>query len=669
MVATSVTHQELATRMGLIHKAIAVRMKDAHSRAAIEAIGAARQMIAASYGSSQVCVCTPNDKEIIPDNHSPPSWAHSHAHAPLCDFVGHVARVASLCCSFATKHRSEPNVENDVDRAIMDAVKLLHAAFVRVENEVFVHSPTRTRKSSRTSDSADSAEPAESAARVIHLRSHQLAQRARYDVHGEVFAGVEYTATFNSLVEAAGVFNKYYIGITTFAFKSWYCIDEFSRYDIAAESHARLSDALRLFSLGETTITNTLLRAAREAKRVQLMLSDDNPEDVLGDVRNNTTHGQPLYLEEWVSEAMRTGLVRFELVGGMSMDIQGSFTFLDSNLQDADWWCLRARTTDPLTGDVKDVMDAALAAWRRIRYDTMDETTEDHLRLARNVGVALHGRDGCEGRENIKKYADLIVIDAGIAPKTLSLTITPPYSIGADVMSHNARPIMRWMFSHAEIERARQFTTIKPFYAQRTVNVDDAVFLSISGDSKEDENGNGIEDGNKQRRKGWLPYALSTASPTVVSSKRVVEDDTLPDTLDNVDSLPPIPEISLSPSEAFHLTMVRSALSPLSSTDLNIKLTEPIERTGSAYRERICEVSLALTESVCKTILESVHGMDDLLASVTDAAKSYGCHERGERSAITPKSICKHLVFKPERCVDVASALLGLPLPPRTYGV
>tara|TARA_Y100000389_G_scaffold137919_1_gene135577 strand:+ start:12690 stop:14756 length:2067 start_codon:yes stop_codon:yes gene_type:complete len=592
VVATSLELQRLTSAVEPAHHAIADQVDNADLKRAIYAVAAVRKEIGGSYGLAQECRAVPDDGAPSKSDGWPPTYATS-----ACTQLSvHAARLVTLCHSFATTHRLQPNAENDVGHAIDDAVGHLQEAYAQCDDEVFKH--------------GEHDEQMEVAARLLNRRARQVATRAKLDAHGEVFTSIEFAATCASLTRAAAVFNLFYVGHSLYSGVS---VDEalpsFDANSVAAESHVVLAETLKQAGLKESSVTNTLARASRHAETADAILDVEDPKDPLADIGVHTHAGQPLELSEWASEALRTGVAQFDVIGGFSMSLQGDLKMHDGSFADADWLCLRARTTAPLSGDLDSAQvshSLATAAWRRMRYDagTYDAPSfcpsEPQLRAASRIGIALAGR-GNLSSDDACKDADLLVVDTGIANEKLGMVVVGSH-VPARATLHSAEAAIGYMFSQVELNEAGDSVALdRPSqghaFLSEAATADPAAWIA------------------EEPREELLPVEVVK---TVVSSP-----------------LESVPEVLISAHEAFeqaiHTTAnVRSL--PLDESDLDADADA---------------ASRALKAALCITLRESSHAFDALASRVAQHS---------------PASIqlFQMLNHQGERAVDVAASMLGI---------
>ena len=425
-----------------LFKATAESLADTDRIAAVRAVADAYEQASVHWGDESHVGITPGEADALVESHASclptpagsAPWPESFAHAPIREMMEASARVAALCTSFATAHRAMPNVENDLGEEIAHAAAATHEAYARLDDEVL---------------RLDQVPEFGAAARLVNRRAKQLAAWARHDAHGEVFKSVEYIATRASLLGAMAEFNYLYLGTPLVPGSHCGVAHDGS---LCGEAHARLAEALTCSARSETRVTNTPLRARRHAVRATGCGDYGDPLDPLGAMGWHTTTDQDLTLREWVTDAMHSGEALYDVIGGFSMGLDGSYTYhvpADA-LASADWLVLRAHTTVPADDDAEAVGRAAsISASRRLRYDagTYDaphfRPTEDAFQTGLDLGVVLCGRG--EAQEG----ADVLHVDATTAPTTLGLSLSGTLAHVLD-----ARTAVGCMFSADEITSA-----------------------------------------------------------------------------------------------------------------------------------------------------------------------------------------------------------------------
>ena len=597
VVATSPELQKLSADMQDTHRELAERFEDTDIRGVVYAVNAARAAIGASYGICEhghalLSNTTFEHLGTVPKCAWPPKYA-VNACGKMCV---HAARLEALCHSFATKHRQQPNVENDVSYAISDTVAHLQDTFEQLDDEVFskgMHSGQM-----------------EIAARVLNRRARQLAERATLDAHGEVFASIEFAATCSSLLRAASTFNSLHIGHSLYSdIKVGAYLEEFTPSYIASESHMLLSQTLRLEGLNEAAVTNTLARAKRHCEKADAVLAVEDARDPLQDTHVNTLAGQPLTLGEWAAEAQRTGVAQFDVIGGFSMSLEGECVMHEDALAEADWLCLRARTTcsmaAPLqTAEIARV--AATSAWRRMRYDagTYDapffRPSEEHLRAAGRLGIALCGRGNLTSEHHAD--ADVLVVDTGSAAERFGMVVVGNH-VPAHVTMHNAEDAVGYMFSDPELNAATDGVDVQRVGAQQWD------FLSTNPLA--------------------APAAYVAEAPLYeVSSSEVVATNA---------PLPTVHEATITAHEAYEKV--------LGSALLVAGCVHEALPTGAPETDAEA-VDKAMRAALCVTIKESPLALNDLSQKIALT-----------RSALLYRMLGHH----GGRAVDVAASILGLP--------
>lgn len=587
VVAASPELQKVATSVQDSHRELSKRFENADAHAVVHAVGAVRGSVGVNYGIGTADSYDVGDASPASMGSWPPKYAVD-ACGKMCM---HATRLEALCHSFATTHRRQPNAENDVGNAIADTAAHLQDAFEQLDDEVF--------------SKGEHDEQMEVAARVLNRRARQLAARATLDAHGEVFASIEFAATCSSLMRAASTFNRLHIGHSLYADAPQHTYPEgFSSNLMASESHSLLAETLRYEGLKESTITNTLARASRHSETAEAIYDVEDAKDPLQDTHINTSAGQPLRLGEWASEAMRTGVAQFDVLGGFSMSLDGNLVMHDGSLAGADWLCLRARTTDPLSRDVGTPMVAsavATAAWRRMRYDagTYDapffRPTEDQLRAAARSGIALCGRGNVEA-DNYWADADVLVVDIGIAPERLGMVVVGNY-VPARATLHMAQDAIGYMFSEQELDSANESVDALPRPGQRE-------FLC---DAQEAE-----------------PATYEPAPPVPAP----------PPTTPVATPLPSVPEVTITAREAYDKVLKEAVVE------------WPVLQPAALPDDDADAVTRAMRAALCVTIRESPHALHDLSQCITQP-----------RTA----SLYRMLNHKGESAADVAASILGLP--------
>lgn len=615
VVATSADLQRLSTDTRDAHAKLADGISDATAKGVVQAIGVVRASVGDSYGLSRAGRGFPDDTAIDPIEGWPPKYA-----VDACSNLAvHASRLAALCHSFAAEHRKEANVENDVGHAICDTVTHLHEAYAQVDDEVF--------------SKGEHPEDMEIAARIMNRRGGQLAERAIIDAHGEVFASVEFEAVRTSFVRAAAIFNSLHVGHSLYSGVPVHNrLPEFSQNTVAMESHLLLAEVLRNAGMTESAVTNTLARASRHAETAEAILEVEDARDPLADARANSVTGQPLRLGEWASEAMRTGVAQFDVIGGFSMSLEGNMAMHDGDLAAADWLCLRARTTNPVSGKFDQPVVAstlATAAWRRMRYDagTYDapffRPNEQQLRAASRVGIALCGRGNLDSESHYAD-ADLLVVDVGVAPEMLGMIVVGNY-VPARATFHKAADAIGYMFSELELDQAADSVDAAPRPGQRAF-LDDAMHAEPAS---------------------WTPDP--------------VYEETLPEEAAAVVSAPleSVPETTITAHEAFEHALNKSLTTTPVASDADAS-------SGTAFPDADA-TTLALRAALCVTIRESPCALDDLAMRVTRAAHpgyTAGLPVTGHNPAahaLAPSvQLYRMLGHKGERAVDVAASILGL---------
>lgn len=469
----------------------------------------ARRQVAEAYGdcdhSADATAETADQSKLLyrenheATTHSLPSWPTRGIHAPVAAFVSSATRLAALASSFATIHRAEEHVENDVTEAIGDAQRKLAYAYEALDDEVF---------------SVDADSEVEVSARIVMRRSRQLAGLAATDRRGEVFASELFDAARSSFVDGAKRFNVLYMQAPLLDTKldvDWFSPiaarpttadaayetlkavaskvrdasnpmlvrdavnAAFSRVvqlrgevargerevewgddvhmAVLAESHTRVADALYKNALKATGVTNHRVRARRH---LDLALCPTSPADPLGEPHSASTN---LRLCDWVAHAERTNEAEFEVIGGFSVGLDGSFQFHTAAEADrADWLTLRARTTAASLATDESASElahsSATAAWRSLSYDTdMYEApffrpSTQHIEAASRFGIALCGR-GNVAAKNPSSDADVVHIDESVAQSALGMR-----RLGNMALLSNASVVIGFMFGADEVATA-----------------------------------------------------------------------------------------------------------------------------------------------------------------------------------------------------------------------
>lgn len=599
VVATSSDLRSLTATAATHHKQLAELYEDNNQRGVIHAVGAVRSAVGESYGLTKEARAVPSVD--APSGVS--ALAPEYAVDACGKMIVHTTRLAALCRSFATEHRREANAENDVGHAICDTATHLHEAYAQIDDEVF--------------SKGEHSEQSEIAARLINRRARQLAARAKLDAHGEVFDSVEFAAAYMSLLRASATFNTLHLNNSLY---TNICapieLPEFVPSHIAADSHLLLAEVLRQEGLKESTVTNTLARASRHAEAAESILDVDDAKDPLDDTHVSSHAGQPLQLDEWAAEAMRTGVAQFDVIGGFSMSLDGNLTTHVDSLAECEWLCLRARVTTPLAAALNPdeiARVACTAAWRRMRYDagTYDapffRPTEEQLRAASRIGIALCGRGNLTSSASWWHDADVLVVDMGIAPERLGMVVVGNHA-PARATLHNAEDAVGYMFSSDELAAAQDAVEALPRVGQRK-------FLC----------------------------ELQVAEPAswVESAQR---EEELPAEVSHVVALPldTVPELTISAHEAFERAI--NATAALKPAYLVKETNADVEATSSALRA-----------ALCISISESPRALDDLASKITRTAQPASTEDMQPSVALY-----QQLNHQGERAVDVAASIVGL---------
>lgn len=613
VVATSDELRGLVTATEEAHRELGELYTNRDHKGVVHAVGAVRVSVGQSYGLGKEGRAVP--EAIAPTDTS--GWPPAYAVDACGKMAVHSTRLVALCHSFATSHRKEPHVENDVGHAICDTVSHLQEAYAQLDDEVF--------------SKGEHDEQMEIAARFMNRRARQLAARAKLDAHGEVFASVEFEALCTSLIRASAVFNaahlgnSLYTGIGTAAE-----LPEFDPNTVATESHLLLAETLKQRGLNESSITNTLARASRHAETAEAIMEVEDPRDPLEDARACTAGGQPLNLGEWASEGMRTGIAQFDVLGGFSMSLEGELTTHVDSLADCEWLCLRARTTNPVSGPANPeevARVAATAAWRRMRYDagTYDapffRPTEAQLSAARRIGIALCGRGNLT--DSWWQDADVLVVDTGIAPERLGMIVVGSHA-PAHATMHKAQDAIGYMFSDDELAQASD----------------------------------AIDAANSPGQRAFLVEAEEADPAAWVADP--VRDEELPAEATTVVAAPleSVAENVVGAHEAFAHVLNEVLTLPVRATPLEAqRITRPDADATSA----------ALSWALCASIRESSRALDDLSLQITNKSQpAYAASlpEQGIHSSAYALSssvdLYRALGHKGERSVDVAASMLGL---------
>ena len=623
VVATSHELQSRVTAATEAHAQVADTIEHAELKRTVLAIGAVRRDVGESYGLfSRDCA--------MPDSSATPSkaangWPPAYAHDALRQVSCHAARLVALCRSFATDHRRDANVENDVAHAIIDVATHLHEAYAQLDDEVFKHGEHDDRL--------------EVAARLVNRRARQLASRARFDAHGEVFASIEFNAACTSLVNASAVFNQFYIGNSLYAGANVHGgMDIFEPSTVAAESHLLLAETLKHEGLKESTVTNTLARASRHSEKAEAILEVDDAKDPLDDSWTCTMAGQPLGLREWASEGVRTGVAQFDVIGGFSMALDGEMVMHTDAIADAEWLCLRARVTPCHLWQPPHVVarTVATAAWKRMRYDADVEDddgnrfsfrpSEEQLRAAARVGIALCGRPP----QHRGVDHGLLVVDVGIAPNRLGMVVAGNH-VPARATLHKAVDAIGYMFSQLELDRAHD---------------------SVDSPSNQCHFLDPCEEAEPA---AWVPEpqredVVPTEPPAVAPSVGCV--------------LESVPETIITAHEAFEHTLTTALVLPTTPYD-------DVAMPKSEFPEADA-TSKALSAALAVTIRESPRAFDDLATQINTRAQpgylaamadydSDALAQRAAAVALAPSvEMYRMLDHQGERAIDVAASLLGL---------
>lgn len=616
VVATAAFLQTAAAESAQAHERIAESTEHEALQKAVRGIGAMRQLVATTYGTSFDSVGVPAKETSLASVEAPE--APEEAHEVMSAFASHATHVAALCCSYATRHRKEDNVENDIGHAISDAVGHLYEAYENLAN----------------AGVANIDEPA----LMLVERGRQLAQRARLDGHGEVFSSVEFAATLASFVDASSVLNQLYIGESLYANRSDpYAVEEFTPTHVAADSHARMAEALHRAATTESFVTNTLARAGRHASHAAKVMEGDHPAvDPLDACAVSTQTGLSLTLGEWVSEAMRTDAAEFDVLGGFHMKLDGGFVFHAYALDKADWLCLRARTTSPQTAEAtfeETAVFSSTAAWRRLRYDagTHDSPSfrpsEEQLRAAQKVGIALCGRGNLSSSH--ADDANLLIVDVGVAPDVLGMEVTGT-TVSARATLHKARVAVGYMFSGVELERAA---------AEVQAGASNEHSFLVESDEAEPLS--------------WVPVPAPTPTAEAPAAPAPVP----------VPVLAPIPEVAISAHEAFERAM-HTTHEPCATEYHDV--TQPAEDSAAT------SASAALAAAVRVTLSESAWAIDDLAARITQTAQASHVAALPDVSQVESRRVCAQYGVGPSaalyrdlahcggRSIDVAASMVGL---------
>ena len=501
-------------------EAVAEEMPDEPRQRAVRAVAEARQQVAEAYGDGDHYIDTDACEAEMDQSKQrhrtamhkvPPTWPTCGVHDPVAAFVSSAARLAALSTCFATSHRKQDYVENDVTEAIGNAQFQLDEAYVALDDEVFAVDP----------DAA-----AMATARIVHRRSREIASLAANDRRGEVFGGEVFAAVRGAFVDAAKHFNTLYLGLPLLdtkmdveweapivatectaeqasatiervasevrtssdprlvrpaveaafsrvvqlrtaaaTIKCGYCVPEHDDDDelfgdireaVLAETHARMADAIHIEGLrnGVLGVTNHRVRTRRHLDRALRPAGPGTPIALLmggGDT--------DLRLSDWVAHAEQTDEAEFAVVGGFSVGLDGGFHFsAPADAGGAEWLTLRAWTAATATEgperNTELARSSATSAWRCMSYDagTYDapyfRPSADHLEAASRVGVALCGRGNTESRSAYAD-ADVLHVDVGMATASAGLVRR-----GDRVLLTKASTVLGFMFSPDEIATA-----------------------------------------------------------------------------------------------------------------------------------------------------------------------------------------------------------------------
>lgn len=508
VVANSRGLQMSAQLSNALLDTIAEEMPDEERKEAVRAAATARQQVSEAYGDDdhsidvhggedEAAQCKQRHRERRAAMRRPPvAWPTCGTHKPIAAFVSSTARLAALASCFATKHRSQEHVENDVTEAIIDAQFQLGEAYAALDDDVF---------------SIDAHPEAMAAARIAYRRSRQLVELAVTDQCGEVFASAAFVAARGAFVDGAMHFNTLYLGVPLLDTElgvEWSApivVDQSADHanavlqDVAskvrtstdamlvsnavaaaysrvvrlraavargeresewgdelhmatiAESHARIASALYAVGLrcDKDVLTNHRMRVRRHLDRAISPAAASNP------VHEPVGASTELQLCDWVAHAERTGEADFEVIGGFGVGLDGSFNFSEpSEAGSAEWLTLRARTTSALldTDEYRCQLarSSATAAWRCMSYDagTYDapffRPSADHLEAAARFGIALCGRGNVNGG-GFDVDAGILHIDPSVAAHVRS---------GNNVLLVDASVAMGFMFGDDEIASA-----------------------------------------------------------------------------------------------------------------------------------------------------------------------------------------------------------------------
>ena len=372
-------------------------------------------------------------------------------------------QLAELCRSFATLHRAEANVENDVHVAIGEAVDEVHEAYAQVDDEVLRHQRGAEWKA------------LEHTVRWLNRRASQLKARAARDAHGEVFASHEFAATLSSFVDASKIFNAFCVGTSLLD------VDLADRNaqparvaneGLAADGHARLATELEDAARMEPWLTSAAARA-RGHRRAAASAATAASEglsvlDPLDDAASLAPADQPLVLATWIRDALDSASAEFMVLQPWSVSASGELQ-PHAVADTAEFLTLCAKTTStiachavaPRLALLRE--EAVQAAWSALRHarpqgsDAFYRPCDLQMEHASGLGIVAHDR-----REG--DHPEVVTVDVARAKELYDLRPrAATASASASVALCKLAPLIGYMFSTSELEHARRCTTDAPW--------------------------------------------------------------------------------------------------------------------------------------------------------------------------------------------------------------